>query len=48
MKIIGSGVYNLDIILRRSYPDGFVLGRRNLFVDTIHSEEVGGTCGNVM
>jgi len=48
MKIIGSGVYNLDIILRRSYPEGFVLGRRNPFVDTVHSEEVGGTCGNVM
>ena len=48
MKIIGSGVYNLDIILRRSYPEGFVLGRRNPFEDTVHSEEVGGTCGNVM
>ena len=48
MKIIGSGIYNLDIILRRSYPEGFEIGRRNPFVDTIHSQEVGGTCGNVM
>ncbi len=48
MKIIGSGIYNLDIILRRSYPEGFVVGRRNPFVDTVHSEEVGGTCGNFM
>lgn len=48
MKIIGSGIYNYDIIMSRSYPQGFELGRRNPFVDTIHTEEVGGTCGNVM
>ena len=48
MKIIGSGIYNLDIILRRSYPEGFEIGRRNPFMDMVHSQEVGGTCGNVM
>ena len=48
MKIIGSGVYNYDKIVQRSYPQGFVVGKNNPFVENLISEEVGGTCGNVM
>lgn len=45
---IGSGVYNYDIIVKREYPQGFVVGKRNPFVENTIIEEVGGTCGNVM
>lgn len=45
---MGSGQYNFDRIMIREYPEGFELGRRNPFVDNVHTEEVGGTCGNVM
>ena len=48
MKIIGSGVYNYDTIVERSYPQGFVVGKKNPFVENVISAEVGGTCGNVM
>lgn len=47
-SIIGSGQYNWDVIKLRDYPDGFVPGKRNTFTETILSEEVGGTCGNIM
>ena len=46
--IIGSGQYNYDIIKVRDYPDGFTTGKRNPYTETILTEEVGGTCGNVM
>ena len=46
--IIGSGQYNYDIIKVREYPDGFSIGKRNSYTETILAEEVGGTCGNVM
>lgn len=46
--IIGSGQYNYDIIKIREYPDGFTTGKRNPYTETILTEEVGGTCGNVM
>ena len=48
MTCIGGGIYNFDIIVERSYPEGFVAGRRNKFSERILSEEIGGTCGNVM
>ncbi len=48
LKIIGSGQYNWDIIKLRDYPDGFVVGKRNSYVETTLTEEVGGTCGNIM
>ena len=48
MKIIGSGVYNYDTIVERSYPQGFVVGKKNPFVENVISAEVGSTCGNVM
>lgn len=48
LTIIGSGQYNYDIIKLREYPDGFVIGKRNPYVENILTEEVGGTCGNVM
>lgn len=46
--IIGSGQYNWDVIKLREYPNGFVPGKRNPFTETILTEEVGGTCGNIM
>ncbi|MEE3390275.1 MAG: hypothetical protein VZR28_03690 [Candidatus Cryptobacteroides sp.] len=44
-SVIGSGIFNLDIIVKREYP------RRpemRPFEDKVVLEEVGGTCGNVM
>jgi len=41
------GNYCLDIIIKRSYPDGFVLGRRNRYIDTEVLRRVGQTAGNV-
>lgn len=46
--IIGSGQYNWDIIKLREYPDGFIAGKRNPYTEKTLTEEVGGTCGNVM
>ena len=43
--IIGSGIYNLDTIVVRDYPEW---PRLRPFTDNIVLEEVGGTCGNVM
>lgn len=41
------GVFNLDIIRERKYPDGFVVGKRNRFEESDILRCVGGTCGNV-
>ena len=43
--IIGSGIFNLDTILVRDYPEW---PRLRPFTDNVVREEVGGTCGNVM
>lgn len=43
--IIGSGIYNLDTIVVRGYPEW---PRLRPFTDNVVLEEVGGTCGNVM
>ena len=43
--IIGSGIYNLDTIVVRDYPEW---PRLRPFTDNVVLEEVGGTCGNVM
>ena len=43
--IIGSGIYNLDTIAVRDYPEW---PRLRPFNDNVVLEEVGGTCGNVM
>lgn len=43
--IIGSGIYNLDTIVVRDYPEW---PRLRPFTDNVSLEEVGGTCGNVM
>lgn len=43
--IIGSGIFNLDIIIKREYPEWPLL---RPFTDRVALEEVGGTCGNVM
>lgn len=44
-SIIGTGIFNLDIIVVRDYPQ-WPLPRP--FTDRVVLEEVGGTCGNVM
>lgn len=46
--VVGSGQFNYDVIKVREYPHGFVPGKKNAHVDRLHTEEVGGTCGNVM
>ena len=46
--IIGSGQYHWDIIKVREYPEGFITGKRNPYNEKTLTEEVGGTCGNVM
>lgn len=43
--VMGAGVFNLDTIVVREYPEG-PEGRR--FIEKTVLEEVGGTCGNVM
>ena len=43
--IIGTGIFNLDIIVVREYPK---LPAMRPFVDKEVLQEVGGTCGNVM
>ena len=44
-RCIGSGIYNLDTIVVREYPDG-PAGKR--FKERTVVEEAGGTCANVM
>ena len=44
---ICAGKFALDIIKKRSYPEGFVVGKRNKFVEELFKECVGNTCGNV-
>jgi len=44
-RCVGSGIYNLDTIVIRDYPDG---PARKRFTEKVVAEEVGGTCGNVM
>ena len=41
------GNFALDTIVTRDYPDGFVVGKSNKFTETIVTETVGNTCGNV-
>ena len=45
---MGTGNYSFDIITKREYPDGFVVGKRNKFEERILKMEIGNTCGNVM
>ena len=42
-----SGNFALDTIVTRDYPNGFVVGKSNKFTETIVTETVGNTCGNV-
>jgi sugar/nucleoside kinase (ribokinase family) len=42
-----SGNFALDTIVTRDYPNGFVIGRSNKFIETVVTECVGNTCGNV-
>lgn len=45
---MGTGNYSFDVITKREYPDGFVVGKRNKFEERILKMEIGNTCGNVM
>lgn len=45
-KILGSGVFNLDTIVVREYPQG--PQQQRVFNEKVALEEVGGTCGNVV
>lgn len=42
-----SGNFALDTIVTREYPNGFVIGKPNKFIETVVTECVGNTCGNV-
>ena len=44
-KILTAGIYFLDTIVVRDYPEG--PQKQRTFNETIALEEVGGTCGNV-
>ena len=44
-SIIGTGIFNLDIVVKRDYPQWPAM---RPFEDKVVLEEVGGTCGNVM
>lgn len=44
-SIIGTGIFNLDIVVKRNYPQWPAV---RPFEDRVVLEEVGGTCGNVM
>ena len=40
-----SGNFALDTIVTREYPNGFVIGKANKFIETVVTECVGNTCG---
>ena len=42
-----SGNFALDTIVTRDYPNGFIVGKNNKFIETVVTECVGNTCGNV-
>ena len=42
-----SGNFALDTIVTRDYPNGFIIGKNNKFTETVVTESVGNTCGNV-
>ena len=42
-----SGNFALDTIVIRDYPNGFEIGKSNKFTETVATECVGNTCGNV-
>lgn len=48
LSVMGAGNYCLDTIVKREYPEGFVVGKRNKFVETVISEEIGSNPGNVL
>ena len=42
-----SGNFALDTIVTREYPNGFVVGKANKYIEKVVAECVGNTCGNV-
>lgn len=42
-----SGNFALDTIVTREYPNGFVIGKANKYIEKVATECVGNTCGNV-
>lgn len=45
-KVLGTGIFNLDTIVVREYPEG--PSHQRIFNEKCAFEEIGGTCGNVM
>ena len=45
---MGPGNFSFDIITQQTYPDGFVVGKRNRSEEKVLTMEIGNTCGNVM
>ena len=48
LSVMGAGSYCLDTVVKREYPEGFVPGKRNKFVEHPVIEEIGSNPGNVM
>lgn len=46
--IIGSGRYTLERVILMEYPNGFKPHKRNASVERIISEDVSGSCANVL
>lgn len=48
LSVLGTGAFAFDTIVKREYPDGFLPGKRNKFVEKVVMEEIGSNPGNVM
>ena len=48
LSVLGTGSFAFDTIVKREYPDGFIPGKRNRFVEKVVMEEIGSNPGNVM
>lgn len=46
-KVLLCGNFAYDTIVSREYPEGFIIGKNNKFTETIITECIGNTCGNV-
>ena len=36
LSVLGTGAFAFDTIVKREYPDGFLPGKRNKFVEGCH------------
>ena len=48
LSVLGTGSFAFDTIVKREYPNGFIPGKRNRFVEKLVMEEIGSNPGNVM